>query len=427
MALDFFPHRPELLARLERIRAVGRLGQPLLLVGPEGAGKETTALEFARRLNCAAPGACSAAAPCESCAKAATFQHPDIRWIGPAPANFDESRTAELLAAKVQNPFFHPHFASTSDVSIGAQENPGPMTVRALIQFLQRRAFQGKVKVAVVADSQRLNAAAGNAFLKTLEEPPSDSIIILLATETQGMLPTILSRCQEIKVHPWPQDQLAALLGDLTGCAPGDAADAARVADGNARRAVALLQDISPVVREVALAWGRWILEGKRGSAAILADQVHRGAPPHILDPAKAAVWKQHGKESGSRRTSADDGEGEGEGGGGGGREGASGTAVRRDLAIQLCEWLILLYSEILRCREWGGRWDCRLPGAADFIRAAAIARSTGSLLADIALIESARDDIDRNLNIGLLLAVLGEGLIDHAEKDQARVRAARS
>jgi len=424
LALDFFPYRPELLARLERIRAVGRLGQPLLLVGPEGAGKETTALEFARRLNCVAPDACSAAAPCESCAKAATFQHPDIRWVGPAPANFDESRAAELLAAKVRNPFFQPHYASTANVSIGDQENPGPMTVRSLIQFLQRRAFQGKVKVAVVADSQRLNAAAGNAFLKTLEEPPADAIIILLATETQGMLPTILSRCQEIQVHPWPQDRLAALLGDLTGCAPAEAEDAARVADGNARRAMALLQDISPVVREVAVTWGRWILEGKRGSAAILADQMHRGAPPHILGPAQAAVWKQHGKESGSRRTSAEDGDGEG---GGGGREASSGSAVRRDLANQLCEWLVLLYSEILRCREWAGRWECRLPGAEDFIRAAALARTTESLLADVAMIESAREDIDRNLNIGLLLAVLGEGLIDHAEKDQTRVRAARS
>ncbi|NCQ35379.1 DNA polymerase III subunit delta', partial [bacterium] len=80
--MEFYPHRAEILARLQQIHAAGRMRQPVLLTGPEGSGKEATALEFARRLACVSPGECTPAKPCESCAKVVTFQHPDILWIG---------------------------------------------------------------------------------------------------------------------------------------------------------------------------------------------------------------------------------------------------------------------------------------------------------------------------------------------------------
>ncbi len=407
--MQYFPHREQLLSRLERIRASGRLGQPLLLTGPEGVGKEATVLEFARRMACVAPQTCTPAAPCESCAKALTFQHPDILWIGPAPASFDDDDARALFEAKQRDPFHRPPFVSTANVGIGDSDHPGPMTVRYLIRFLQQHAFQAAQRVAIVTDSQRLNTAAANAFLKTLEEPPEDGVIILTATGTEGMLPTILSRCQEIRVQPWPMDELTALLCDLQGVDEATATAAAAVAAGNARKAVALLQDISPVVRKVAIAWAQWILEGRRGQAAILADEMHRGVPPHILGADEAAVWKAYGKKGAAGGRSARSGEGSAPG----------SAAVRRDLAIQLCEWLVLLYSEVMKCLELGAGWSPRVPEARQFVQAAAQSRGTDGVLRDMELIEASRGDIDRNLNIGLLLAVLSEGLIDHAETDR--------
>ncbi len=401
--MQYYPHREQLLQRLEQIRAAGRMGQPVLLSGPEGAGKEATALEFARRLACVAPATCTPAAPCESCAKALTFQHPDILWLGPAPARFDEDDVRTLFEAKQRDPFYRAPFASTANVGIGDSDHPGPMTVRYLIRFLQQHAFQAAQRAVIVADSQRLNTAAANAFLKTLEEPPDGAVIILLATGTEGMLPTILSRCQEIRVQPWPQEELAALLCELRGVDPETAASAAMVAAGNARRAVGLLQDIAPIVRKVALACAEWILEGLRGQVAILADEMHRGVPPHILNAEEAAVWKTYGKKGGSGKKTSETG----------------AVGIRRDLAIQLCEWLVLLYSEIMKCQELQDTWQMRVPQAQAFIEQAAKVRDTDSVLRDIELIEAARSDFDRNLNIGLLLAVLGEGLIDHAEKDR--------
>jgi len=120
-----FIARPEVLAKLLRLRDRGRLAQPLLLVGPEGSGKEGTALEFARLLNCAGPAACRAGAPCESCIKVASFQHPDIRWLGPAPATFNEADVRALLEQKLANPFSRGAESATSQVNIGDPRIPG--------------------------------------------------------------------------------------------------------------------------------------------------------------------------------------------------------------------------------------------------------------------------------------------------------------
>lgn len=413
--MEFYPHRAEILARLQQIHAAGRMRQPVLLTGPEGSGKEATAMEFARRLACVSTGECTPAKPCESCAKVVTFQHPDILWIGPAPAKFDEDDARALFDAKQADPFFRPPFAATANVGIGDTEHPGPMTVRHVIRFLQQHAFQAAHRVAIVADSQRLNVSAANAFLKTLEEPPEDAVIFLLATGTEGMLPTILSRCQELRVNPWPQDELAALLCELHGVDAAESAAAATVAAGNARRAAALLQDIAPVVRRVAIAWLEWITARRRGFAAILADEMHRGVPPHVLDENQATVWKGYGKKGATDRRS----------GAGKAADGvAPGAAgLRRDLAIQLCEWLVLLYSEIMKCRELQDTWRPRVPEARDVILQAASSRSTDSVLGDMARIDACCTDIDRNLNIGLLLAVLSEELIDHAEEDRTALQ----
>jgi DNA polymerase III delta prime subunit len=391
-----FRGRPALVEKLLRIAAAGKLGQPFLLVGPEGSGKENTALEFARRLNCAAPETCAPGALCESCVKILSFQHPDVRWIGPAPATFTEKDVLELFQAKINNPFHQSPAAATSFVSIGDVENPGPMTLRSLIHFLRKRAFQGRYKVAIVADSQRLNQAAANAFLKTLEEPPADTAIFLLTTGTTGMLPTILSRCQKLRFDPWPETELTELLLDVAAVSRPQAEQAARTADGNARRALTLLEPAARIMTAWAAQLFDWIDSGNRAMTAISADELHRGLLSQACltgdDTQKAFEAKE--------------------------------MVLRRDRAVQLCELLNLLYSDAVTCREAAAAWRPRFGSAAPLVSRASAGRLTDTLLEDMAAIEASRREIDRNLNIGLAMAVLFEGLTDHAERDQAASRA---
>ncbi len=396
MGRQSFLGREAVVEKLEHIAAAGKLGQPFLLVGPEGAGKENTALEFARRLNCAEPATCGPAALCESCVKTLSFQHPDIRWIGPAPASIKESDILELFREKIANPFHRSAAAATSFVSIGDPEHPGPMTLRSLIHFLRKRAFQGKYKVAVVADSQRMNQAAANAFLKTLEEPPENTVIMLLTTGTTGMLPTIISRCQKVRFEPWPEDELTQLLQDIGHVSRDEAMQAARTADGNARRGLALLEPTARVMSAWAVQLFDWIGRRDRAMAAISADELHRGLVSHACLSGDLTQKSLEAKE----------------------------PAHRRDRAIQLCELLNLLYSDAINCREMGDQWRPRITSAEQLVIQASAGRRTDTLLEDMAAIEASRREIDRNLNIGLAMAVLFEGLIDHAEADQASVEA---
>ncbi|MCB1185080.1 hypothetical protein KDM41_16770 [bacterium] len=398
MARQAFLGRDAALATLARLAEAGKLGQPFLLVGPEGSGKENTALEFARRLNCADPADCRPGHLCESCVKALSFQHPDIRWIGPAPATIREEEIQELFRRKIANPFHQDPAAATSYVSIGDPENPGPMTLRSVIHFLRKRAFQGRYKVAVVADAHRMNDAAANAFLKTLEEPPENTLIFLLATGTSGLLPTILSRCQKLRFEPWPEAELTTLLEEVGQATPEEAAAAARAADGNARRGLAWLEPEARLMGAWAVQLCDWIHAGRRGLAAISADELHRGLVCHACLRGDQTPRTFEVKDA----------------------------PLRRDRAIQLCELLILLYSDMVGSREAGrgGAWRPRLAPAADLTARLAAARRTDTLLGDMAAIEATRREIDHNLNIGLAMAVLFEGLIDHAETDAATARA---
>ena len=392
MGRSHFLGRPAVLEKLQRVREVGKLGQPFLLVGPEGSGKENTALEFARLLNCSSPGDCGPGSLCESCVKALGFQHPDIRWIGPAPATLHDNGVRQLLEEKIANPFHQDPAAATAQVRIGDPENPEPMTIRSLIHFLRRRAYQSPYKVAVVADGHRLNLAAANAFLKTLEEPPPATVIFLLTTGIEGMLPTILSRCQKIHFEPWSEDELTGILMDVGGAQEQEARFAARTAEGNARRGLALLGTEAGIMLDWAGRLFEGIHRGDRALAAVSADELHRGAVSHRCVPAQASAKKLV----------------------------ADAAPMRRDRAIQLCELLNLHYSDAMLWLELGEDRRPRLPGAADLTARAAAARRTRSLLEDMSLIDDSRLEIDRNINIGLAMAVLFEGLIDHVERDKA-------
>jgi len=387
--------RPAVVSRFQRMRTTDTLGQTFLFSGPEGSGKETTALEIARVFNCVDPRGCGESNLCESCRKAVTFQHPDIRWIGPAPAATDEDTVRALLEAKKANPFYQPPFAKSSRVSIGDPEHPGALTIRSLIHFLRVHAFQGRFKVAVIADAHRLTAGAANAFLKTLEEPSPATLIFLLTASAGALLPTIRSRCQQIRFEPYPTSELTGIIAAVGGVSDGRAAELAHLSDGNARRGIGSLQPHNRALLNWAGEIFGWLQTGRLGTAYLAADQIHIGAIPEQFAPEDLPSRQLVAKES----------------------------VEKRERAILLCEMLNLYYSETLACRARGDSWQPRLTGAALQVREAADRRRSATLLRDIANIEGAKRDIDRNLNIGLSLAVLFQGLIDNVERDRATGR----
>lgn len=150
----------ELLRQQEQ---VGRVAQSLLLSGPPNIGKSTVARFFAQYLNCQAQE--RPCGQCLSCRKIVSGNHPDIRIFDEdAPLKIDQIR-------ELQREF------SLSPV-------------------------EGRYRVALLANFERATTSAANALLKTLEEPTSQVVIMLTAVEPSSLLPTIVSRCQILKLRP---------------------------------------------------------------------------------------------------------------------------------------------------------------------------------------------------------------------------------
>ena len=113
---------------------------------------------------------------------------------------------AGVLLGNVANPNQHPDFFTLRPakrarfIVVGKRDSDEPNTMRRLIRDLNQSSNQGGYKVAVVYEADRMNASAANAFLKTLEEPPRQTVILLLSTRPYELMETIRSRCFQFKI-----------------------------------------------------------------------------------------------------------------------------------------------------------------------------------------------------------------------------------
>jgi DNA polymerase-3 subunit delta' len=155
----------------------GRVSHAYLFHGMKGVGKKTTAGIFAKALNCKEEGFDSCDS-CSSCVKINHGNHPDFILIEP-------------------DGFF---------IKIEA--------VRGLQGQIKFRPFEGRKRVFVIADAERMNGPAANALLKTLEEPTSSNILILISSRPHELPRTVVSRCQRLRFNPLARDVISAFLMD---------------------------------------------------------------------------------------------------------------------------------------------------------------------------------------------------------------------
>ena len=167
----------------------GRLASSFLFVGPEGIGKRTFAILVAKGLLCRRSPAQSleACGHCDDCVQVDAGTHPDVLTVA-KPAD-KANIPVELL--------------------IGERDK----RMRAgLCHDISLRPYSGRRKIAIVDDADTFNSEGANCLLKTLEEPPLGSLLILIGTSLQRQLPTIRSRCQAILFKPLQVEQLQTLL-----------------------------------------------------------------------------------------------------------------------------------------------------------------------------------------------------------------------
>ena len=165
---------------LRRGQQEGRLSHAYLLVGPRQVGKMTLAVDLARMVNCLGDdGPCG---ECGQCRRIADGLHADVRVLG------------------LDTP---PSGDGRSRVAIGINQ------VREVQREATLKPYEGRCRVFIFDRAEHLSEEAANSLLKILEEPPEQVIMVLLASDAGGLLPTIVSRCQQLQLRPLPVPRVA--------------------------------------------------------------------------------------------------------------------------------------------------------------------------------------------------------------------------
>jgi DNA polymerase-3 subunit delta' len=221
---------------LQRAIANNALAHAYLFSGQAGIGKKKTAFALAAAVNCLNPRPEGGCGECPSCRKVDTLGHPDVHVLVP---DGDEIKIDQIR--QVQADF-------------------------AL------KPFEGTKKVLIVDNAESMNAAAANAFLKTLEEPPGDALIILITAMPRSLLSTIRSRCQEITFQPLARNTLARVLVQRRGLSEEDAWFIAALAQGSMGRGLEMDIDQEKAARDELAAFWSGLAQMGPGEALALAE-----------------------------------------------------------------------------------------------------------------------------------------------------------
>jgi DNA polymerase-3 subunit delta' len=292
----------------------GRIAHAYLFYGMEGIGKRTTADLFARALVCS--GGDPPCGNCPSCRKAAHGNHPD------------------LITVRAEGQF----------IKIAA--------VKELRNRMMFRPTEGAYRVFILPEADRMNAAAANALLKTLEEPTAGNILLLTTARPHALPMTILSRCQHLRFSPLPRQDVALFLREREGLSSELAMVLAASAGGSIGRALEMNRE-DPLARR----------------DAILADL----AADDPADPLRRLIFAGH-------------------------------LGTERDEIIENLRILQGCYRDALLWRETGERQRLAFPDRGDLIERIAARLDGPSLLANLALIDAAASAVDLNANKSLTL-----------------------
>lgn len=183
-----------------------RVPQTLLFAGPEGVGKHTMAVALAQALNCLAAVDGVACGTCGNCIRIAKGQFSDVVEV-------DNGDTASISIKPIRERVLDP---------------------------VGYRPFEGQRRVFIIDPADALTVQAQDALLKTLEEPPSSAVLILVSAYPDALRPTVLSRCRRVRFGALSESEVAQVLRDRTGMDPASARARAALAGGSVAQALAL-------------------------------------------------------------------------------------------------------------------------------------------------------------------------------------------
>jgi DNA polymerase-3 subunit delta' len=279
---DVIGHR-RLLGLLARSVAGESLPPSLIFAGPAGVGKRLTATALAQALNCLDVRSWDPAAPI---AKAPSTKAPSTKAPTQAPKH-SSTQAPTVDACGVCAACTRIARGVHPDTLVLEPGDNGSIKIDAVREAIERtgyRPFEGRRRIVVIGEADALMPAAQNALLKTLEEPPPSSVFVLVTARPDVLLPTVRSRCPQLRFKQLSPDEIARGLVARGGLSQGEAQAVAASADGSLGRALQVSGEDLLAAREVAqrvLAHAASTPEPRRrieGAKELLSNTGHGGA-----------------------------------------------------------------------------------------------------------------------------------------------------
>ncbi|MBW8686225.1 DNA polymerase III subunit [Chitinophaga rhizophila] len=255
--------------QLIRSAEQNRLGHANIILAPEGTGGLPLGLAFAQYLVCENKQPDGACGQCQACTKAGKYIHPDIHFSYPVIPRKpgDKPISADYAAEWREFVDTHPYGNAYDWLQfIGAENKQGNITAmecQDIIRKLSLKSFESSYKILLMWMPEYLGNE-GNRLLKLIEEPPDNTIFLLVAENQEQILATILSRTHLIKVNPLPKEVVVDALVNRAHIPAAKARQAATIAAGNYREALYMLQHSDDDYHELLRNWLNYIFTSNR-------------------------------------------------------------------------------------------------------------------------------------------------------------------
>lgn len=264
-----------------------RVPHAWLFTGVEGVGKDAAAIAVATFLRCENPGAdATPCGVCHGCTTTSSLRNANVRFVFALPSGKSEdgrsdspllkltdaeiSQIQEQIAMKATDPYHNISIPRAQQIKISS--------IREVRRDISMSATEPGWRVVIVSEAHRMGNEAANAFLKTLEEPSSRTILLLTSSSRERLLPTILSRCQEVRFDSLNEGEISAALVERNGLDATSAALLAKLSSGSYSRAVEMMSGDLAQIRFDVITFLRAAL--KRSPIAVHAEVERLTASP---------------------------------------------------------------------------------------------------------------------------------------------------
>jgi len=234
----------------------GRIPHAQLFTGPEGTGKLALAIAYAQYICCLNRLEDDSCGTCPSCRKYAKLIHPDLHFVFPiilsekkSDSDDDKGPSGKLSDAFLvqwrETLLANPYITETDWYEVIGAENKqgiiGTTESSDVIRKLSLKSYESEYKTMIIWLPERMNQSAANKLLKLIEEPPVNTVFLMISENPTQLLKTILSRTQIVKVPPIHRDSIALALVDRYQLNPAKANEISRVSNGSFQKAISLI------------------------------------------------------------------------------------------------------------------------------------------------------------------------------------------